>query len=601
MVLFFAGCKKDDILEEGEVLYKFAVTTNNITDIKSTTAQCGGDVSLTSVDGLKVTARGVCWSTKPNPTINDNKTSDGSGTGNFTSNLINLTDNTTYYVRAYATNEKGTSYGEVKSFKTLPIINGHEYVDLGLPSGLKWATCNVGADSPEGYGNYYAWGETETKTEYTQDNSLTYGLTKYELKSQGYIDGSGNLTPSHDAATANWGGSWRMPTEAELEELKNICTWTWITQNGVMGYNVTGPNGNNIFLPAAGSRYGASLHNVGIYGKYWSSTPFDGSSGVHNAYNLYFGDGGERVYYSGLNNGLTVRPVSGENKIQLPTVTTNDVTNITSSSATCGGNVTFDGGFDITARGVCWSTKQNPTINDNKTNDGNGTGSFTSNLTNLTENTTYYVRAYATTEKGTSYGEVKSFETLDTPTINGYEYVDLGLPSGLKWATCNVGASKPEDYGNYYAWGETETKYEYTLDNSLTFGLSISELQSQGYIDGSGNLTPSHDAATANWGGSWRMPTGAELEELKNICTWTWITQNGVNGYNVTGPNGNSIFLPAAGARDGTSLVDDGGYGYCWSSSPGGYNAYGLYFCYGGEGVSDYGRYYGLTVRPVTE
>ena len=445
MVLFFAGCKKDDILEEGEVLYKFAVTTNNITDIKSTTAQCGGDVSLTSVDGLKVTARGVCWSTKPNPTINDNKTSDGSGTGNFTSNLINLTDNTTYYVRAYATNEKGTSYGEVKSFKTLPIINGHEYVDLGLPSGLKWATCNVGADSPEGYGNYYAWGETETKTEYTQDNSLTYGLTKYELKSQGYIDGSGNLTPSHDAATANWGGSWRMPTEAELEELKNICTWTWITQNGVMGYNVTGPNGNSIFLPAAGSRYGASLHNVGIYGKYWSSTPFDGSSGVNNAYNLYFGDGGERVYYSGLNNGLTVRPVSGENKIQLPTVTTNDVTNITSSSATCGGNVTSDGNTIVTSRGVCWGTYPNPTINDNKTVDGNGTGSFTSNLTNLTENTTYYVRAYATNEKGTSYGEEKSFKTMEktvdqTITVNGVSFTMIKVEGG----TFQMGATSEQ-------------------------------------------------------------------------------------------------------------------------------------------------------------
>lgn len=405
IVLFFAGCKKDDILEEGEVLYKFAVTTNNITDIKSTTAQCGGDVSLTSVDGLKVTARGVCWSTKPNPTINDNKTSDGSGTGSFTSNLINLNANTTYYVRAYATNEKGTSYGEEKSFTTL--VNE-----------------------------------------------------------------------------------------------------------------------------------------------------------------------------------------------SMPVVTTNEITDITQTTATCGGTVTSDGGANVTARGVCWSTSQNPTISNSHTTDGNGTGSFTSNITGLTANTTYYVRAYATNEKGTSYGEEKSFETLN------YEYVDLGLPSGLKWATCNVGASSPEDYGNYYAWGETETKTEYTQDNSLTHELSISELQSQGYIDGSGNFAPSHDAARANWGSSWRMPTKEEQQELIDNCTWTWTTQNGKNGHKVTGPNGNHIFLPAAGYRYGTSLINDGYYGYYWSSTPYGTlddNACGLYFSGGGEGVGGSDRGYGQTVRPITE
>ena len=292
-----------------------------------------------------------------------------------------------------------------------------------------------------------------------------------------------------------------------------------------------------------------------------------------------------------------------------PTVTTNSVSNITFESATCGGNVTDDGGANVTARGVCWSTSQNPTIYDNKTTDSSGIGSFTSNLINLNENTTYYVRAYATNEKGTSYGEQKSFTTLDDPTdgtINGYAYVDLGLPSGLKWATCNVGASSPEDYGNYYAWGETTTKSTYIKDNSLTYGLSNSQLQSQGYIDGSGNLTPSHDAATANWGGSWRMPTETELEELEDKCTWTWTTQNGVKGCKLTGPNGNHIFLPAAGYRYGSSLYYDGDDGYYWSSSPndgnGGCFAHSLFFYDGGEnaGWNDV-RGCGLTVRPISE
>lgn len=189
------------------------------------------------------------------------------------------------------------------------IINVHEYVDLGLPSGLKWATCNVGATSPEDYGNYYAWGETSTKSTYTNSNSLTYGLSISQLESQGYIDGSGNLTSSHDAATANWGGSWRMPTKEEQQELVDECTWERTTQNGVNGCKVTGPNGNYIFLPAAGSRYGSSLIGEGDYGFYWSSTPSDYGIG-NDAYDLYFSGGDEYVDWLNRLNGHTVRPIT---------------------------------------------------------------------------------------------------------------------------------------------------------------------------------------------------------------------------------------------------------------------------------------------------
>ena len=194
----------------------------------------------------------------------------------------------------------------------------------------------------------------------------------------------------------------------------------------------------------------------------------------------------------------------------------------------------------------------------------------------------------------------------EIPSINGHEYVDLGLPSGLKWATCNVGANNPEDYGNYYAWGETATKSEYTADNSLTDGLNISGLQSHGIIDGDHNLTPSHDAATANWGGTWRMPTLAEQQELSNNCTWEWTTLNGVNGCKVTGPNGNHIFLPAAGYRYGSSLGYVRSHGIYWSSTPREgniYNAWYLYFINANPNHSmlDYYRRYGQSVRPVSE
>ena len=255
-------------------------------------------------------------------------------------------------------------------------------------------------------------------------------------------------------------------------------------------------------------------------------------------------------------------------------VTTDAVSNVTKNTAICGGNVTSDGGGTVTARGVCWSTSQTPTINDRRTANGTGKGTFTANITGLTPNTTYYVRAYATNEAGTSYGAQKSFTTLDeepeetiSGTENGHNYVDLGLPSGLKWATCNVGASSPEEYGGYYVWGETTTKTEYTEDNSLTYGKQMNDI--------SGNSQ--YDAARANWGGDWRMPTYNELNELSTNCTWTWTTYNGVNGYNVEGPNGNSIFLPAAGLRGGSSLLFAGSCGGYWSSMP--YEDYDDYSC----------------------
>ena len=178
-------------------------------------------------------------------------------------------------------------------------ISGYEYVDLGLPSGLKWAACNVGADSPEEYGDYYAWGETSTKTEYTEENSLTHGKSMSDI--------SGNIT--YDVARKKWGSSWRIPTEKEFEELIKKCKWEWTTQNGKRGYKVIGPNGNSIFLPAAGYRYGSYLfYDAGELGTYWSSSPlytnfaryleFDSSCHRTNWHN--------HLFY----NGLPVRPVS---------------------------------------------------------------------------------------------------------------------------------------------------------------------------------------------------------------------------------------------------------------------------------------------------
>ena len=197
--------------------------------------------------------------------------------------------------------------------------------------------------------------------------------------------------------------------------------------------------------------------------------------------------------------------------------------------------------------------------------------------------------------------------TPDTPTNteNGYEYVDLGLPSGLKWATCNVGANAPEEYGDYFAWGETTTKSTYDWSTYKWCNGSYDTQTKYCTVDNKTVLDKEDDAAAVNWGGKWRMPTKAEKDELRQQCTWTWTSKGGVNGYQVTGPNGKSIFLPAAGYRYGSSLDLVGSYGYYWSSSldaDGLYPAYYLNFSSGSVlWYLSSNRYYGQSVRPVCQ
>lgn len=208
-----------------------------------------------------------------------------------------------------------------------------------------------------------------------------------------------------------------------------------------------------------------------------------------------------------------------------------------------------------------------------------------------------------------AYEEIDSIVTynvdadVDDPVISPTDSraIDLGL--SVKWASCNVGAESPEEYGDYFAWGETKTKSDYTSDNSDTYGLATLDLESQGIIGSDGNLTTKYDAAAVNWGGNWRMPTKEELDELINNCTWSWTTQNNINGYKVTGPNGNSIFLPAAGYLRGTSLISGTSIGFYWSAKPYSDSSYAryLYFDSGYRETSGGTRSDGFTVRPVTK
>ncbi|MBO7571547.1 MAG: hypothetical protein J6T48_05265 [Bacteroidales bacterium] len=300
-------------------------------------------------------------------------------------------------------------------------------------------------------------------------------------------------------------------------------------------------------------------------------------------------------------------------------VYTESATEITESSATLNGYVTSTDGVHY-----CGFILNMGTYNDTIMVESFAGGSFSYQVSNLTASTTYYYQAFAIRD-GWDFGQEVSFATANsgqqgtsysqpTGNMDGYGYVDLGLPSGLLWAYSNIGATNPEDYGNYYAWGETEPKETYDWstyrycngsDSTLTKYCNNSSYGNEGFTDTLTILEADDDAATANWGTNWRMPTLTEMTELRDNCDTTWTAMNGINGMLFTSrTNGNSIFLPAAGLY----IYDAGSYGYYWSSSlysgsPGNsiepyyacyLNFYSIYYY-----MSADNRYYGLTVRPV--
>ncbi len=220
-----------------------------------------------------------------------NTATDGSGTAYADSAEITITESITLFAQ-WSLGVTGNA-------------NGHDYVDLGLPSGKKWATCNVGADSPIEFGDYYAWGEITPKETYTWSNYLWCNgeestITKYSDNPHegynGFTDNLRTLLPEDDAATVNWDASWRMPTYSEMFELKTNCVVTWITKNGINGRLFTGPNGNSIFLPAAGNRYDNTSGGAGTYGSYWCS---NFTTGFPTGARMLFLDSGDCVLENG--------------------------------------------------------------------------------------------------------------------------------------------------------------------------------------------------------------------------------------------------------------------------------------------------------------
>ena len=560
------------------------VTTSEPADITATTVTCGG--SAVSNDGTPMLMKGICWATHPLPTTYDAYSENGSESGAFTEELSELTPNTVYYVRAYAVSVKGVNYGIEVSFTTESDGSSeHEYVDLGLPSGTLWATCNIGASTPEGYGDYFAWGETQPKTEYGWStyqycNGSETTLTKYcsnsDYGNNGFTDNLTTLLPEDDAATATWGEDWRMPTKAEWQELYNNTTCTWTTQNGVAGRLFTATNGNSIFLPAAGFRYVSSAYEAGNNGYYWSSTLDTGMP--YNAWYFAFSSGSyDMGYFYGRSFGRSVRAVYSETQNnETPTGAINGLFSVSDSTQVyfSQGNLQYIG----SASTPYWKFADNQWD--------------------------YF---------GTTTGQNSDAENVDRDLFgwgtSGYEH---GAVCYQPWSTNNSST-------NYYAYGQSDYNL-YDQTGQADWGYNP--------ISNGGN--------TENSG--WRTLTTEEWDYVFNTRStasgmrFTKATMNDVNGVillpddwdvsyyplnSSSGFSGNiitasqwstleqhgAVFLPAAGARNKTSVNDVGSCGYYWSASCSSiYNAKYMYYTSNYlYPVRNHSRYYGYSVRLVRD
>ena len=295
----------------------FKITTSTAVSVTTSSFKAMASVSLNeNVKSLSVSPEvGVCYSDENSkPTYSDAHKTLGSSMTDYTININYIDPGTTYYYRTYVKLLGEVYYDpNVYSITTLgtkptyyyTIVNGHKFVDLGLPSGLLWARNNVGASTPYADGDYYAWGETQTKSYYSW-STYKWGSNPTKYNSS---DGKTTLEASDDVATVKWGKECRMPSRAEFQELYNKCDWTWKSNyNGTSGYLVKGPNGQTIFLPASGYRYG-DLSYHGSDGYYWSSSLY--TSNTDYAYYLNFDSG--FINPCDINyryNGHSVRPVA---------------------------------------------------------------------------------------------------------------------------------------------------------------------------------------------------------------------------------------------------------------------------------------------------
>ncbi len=519
---------------KGQGIESPSVETANLTSITGTTATGGGNI--TADGGDPVTARGVVWSTTENPTLANSFTTDGSGTGEFVSNLTGLTNATRYYVRAYAINSTGTRYGnqlafttpgascpggstvdwQGKTYHTVMIgnqcwmkenLNVGSMIDITIEQSNngtieKYCYNNDTANCTQ-YGGFYLWNEMMQYDSQQGSQGICPGGWHVASDDEWKVL-EGTVDSQYGVGDAVWEINGTRGSDAGLN-LKSTSGWN-DNGNGTDPYGFSG-------LPGGFCWPGGGFGYINQYSAYWTSTETQNT---------------DKAWDRGLNspNGQVDRMNDGKsdygqaarclnNQTSLPMVTTETVTGVTQTSATSGGNVTSIGGSAVTARGICWNTSGSPTVSDVHTTDGSGTGTFTSNMAGLSAHTQYYVRAYAINSLGTAYGSQKLFITQGEscpgiPTVTWgdqtYQTVQIGnqcwLEENLNIGTMIEGTMEQLNNG-------TIEKYCYDNDasNCDTYGglYQWNEAMQYSTQEGSRGICPD----------GWHIPTDQELKTLE--------------------------------------------------------------------------------------
>ena len=551
---------------EKQFTLECGATTGAVKDITSNSAMCAGEIDMP--DEYQTLSYGICYSDKSSqPRIGNAQVADVvTSEENFSVQLSDLKDGTTYYYCAYLSVDGKSYYGEVRQFTTKKAatvrttdassITTSTAVLSGIVSGLS------GSSSDCSYGFFYGTGQIpsvdgqEVRVGTSHEGSYTCSLsgltenTTYYFCAYLLVDGQ-----------YRYGDVLSFRTNGSLS-VQTLEAGTVTETSAVLSGSVSGISGSS-----SDCRYGF------FYGT--TTTPYSGGQDIQVGSNQ---DGNFSYSLSGLAENTTYyycaylwidgRFSYGEvysfTTEKASPVKTLGTVSVKSTSATLSGSVYgVAGSYSECSYGFCYGTSPKPYVDGEEVEAGTyEDGEYTFSLYDLDDMTTYYYCAYLSIDGEYSYGEVLSFTTPKSNTdITPGQYVDLGL--SVKWTSCNIGADAPEEYGGYYSWGEVSEKDDYSWGNYTYYDM----VQYKWIKIGTNISGTEYDVARYRLGIDWRMPTREEWTELVEKCEWEWITYKGTKGQKVTGPNGNSIFFPAAGHRIDDLFVGQGTGGEYWSGT----------------------------------
>ncbi|MBL7139106.1 MAG: hypothetical protein ISS17_10080 [Bacteroidales bacterium] len=541
LLVFLTTCKKDCCNDPVTPPVPIALTTDTVTDITQTTAKSGG--TITSDGGDTITARGVCWSTAQSPTIADSLTSDSIGIGNFTSSITGLSASTTYYVRAYAINRVDTAYGNQRTFTTLaatalPVLTTDPVTNITQTTATCGGVITSGKRASVVTERGVCWSTSPNPTTANSKTSDGSGTGAFVSNMTGLNANTTYFVRAY--ATNNVGTGYG--NEQTFSTLPPINLPTLTTTSITNITQTTAVSGGNITTDG-----GSPVTERGVC---WSTSPnpttannktSDGS-GIGTFVSNLTGLTANTTYYVRAYATNTIGTGYGNEEvlttlpnITLPTLTTTNPSNFTQITFTCGGDVTSDGGDPVTARGVCWSTSSNPTVNDPHTSDGTGTGIFISQVTNLLPNTSYYIRAYATNSVGTAYGNEfgcatvpNAFYCPEVPTITYggqvYNTVMIGSQCWMR-ENLNIGTEIPGSLDQTDNGIMEKYCYDDLASNCDVYGGLYQWGEMVQYLNGASNTTTWNPPPTGNVQGicppGWHIPTYDEYDILADYLGGT--------------------------------------------------------------------------------